>query len=270
MTSSERRGKKNLESLNKCGTTTTSDTANEDNSKETYLDYLYHTKTSSVVQGAINALIENRPEDPIKYLVEYFAMASNPSYSPLQEAYQRLFWVRHSEPAFQRNVLDAYNILNAHRSKKSELQGLTGETFNEFLLKVCDSLPNKFSESAFQKVVTRSNQMISFRRFYRSVLLLLVLKDFINVTEALYKDLDYLRTGKSQKDLCHFVLDSISQCQMNSSEKDQDQDVNMFGFKLLKAITGSCSSGDVINQDVVDSEDFTSDAVRIFLEQYSI
>merc|ERR1719354_991948 len=125
---------------------------------------------------SINHLIMNKPDDPIRFLVDYFASSS---YNAVSEAYMKLSWSHYARKSYQRNILEVYDTLVSFENKDSGLCGLLGKRFNELLTKLSDDIPAPYGRQCYLKVRSREAQVIVFDRFYHAVLLLHVMKDFV-------------------------------------------------------------------------------------------
>eukprot|EP00474_Spongospora_subterranea_P004606 CRZ05064.1 hypothetical protein [Spongospora subterranea] len=78
--------------------------------------YLETTGLDVYIQDALILVLENRPEDPIRFLVEYFQTCEKPG-TPLSRAYRYLTMTPRTRPAFMYNLVSAFTILNTAKSQ---------------------------------------------------------------------------------------------------------------------------------------------------------
>lgn len=173
---------------------------------ETPIDYLSHTNATGLIKHAVHTLLQNRPEDPIQFLADYFAPTDSNS---VETAYEKLSWAHYSSSVYQRNVLQVYDTLTTSKNEGTTLKGLLGQQFNGLLGKLCDELPHKYSQHVFLRVKKKVDHVITFNTFYRDVLMLHVLKDFIQIVKETFNDLDIHASGKASLKLCNLVLDNL-------------------------------------------------------------
>ncbi|XP_066928206.1 uncharacterized protein [Clytia hemisphaerica] len=175
--------------------------------QETPIDYLSRNNHTTLIKDAVKVLLANRPDDPLQFLVDFFAPKTQTTI--IEKAYDKLCWTDYSMPVYQRNVLEVYDQLTAMKNEDTHLKGLLGIRFNELLEKLANDLPEVFAEGVYLRVKTRQDQVISFRRFYHSILLMHVLKDFVSLIKAMHKDLDVQDFGKVSQKLCSLVVERL-------------------------------------------------------------
>ena len=243
-------------------TTTEYDRSNTSDDQETPIDYLSRNNATALIKEAVKVLLSNRPDDPLQFLVEYFAPKTN--YTAVETAYEKLNWTDYSMSVYQRYVLEVYDSLCSMRNEDSHLKGLLGIRFNELLKKLSDDLPARFSDLVLGRLETRPNQVISFKRFYHSVLLMKVLKRFVSLTKAMHQDLDVQGVGKVSKELCilvvnHLALDSETTALLTVNEEERT-----FARCFL---TNADSAPQQSNKDVIDEDEFVRMCITHFLDQ---
>lgn len=242
----------------------------DDLSKETPIDYLYHNNTTDILKKAINAVIENQPDDPITFLVDFFAtIATPPSVaSILEEAYKKLSWSHYSQKPYQYNILEVFNTLVAVKNKDTKLKGLHGEQFSMLLKMIAEQLPSPYGETCLNHLFVEPYHVISFKRFYHSILLLHVMEDCIRIVIDVYRYLDIHNVGKINKKVCANVLSMLN------NQKDIDSEVNLFTrtkreedspfmFNLCDFVDSNLNSWD----DFMEEDTFVAAAVKIFLKR---
>lgn len=193
---------------------------------ETPIDYLSHTNTTDLIKQAVHTLLQNRPEDPIQFLVDFFAPSEN---SSIEMAYEKLSWAHYSSPVYQRNALQVYDTLTTAKNEGTSMKGLLGKQFNCLLEKLCDDLPHNYSQHVYKRICKRNNHVITFNPFYRHVLMLHVLRDFIQIVKDIFNDLDVNTTGTVSRKLCHVVQNNLFASVIHQTDK-----TNLSTYSLSK------------------------------------
>lgn len=230
---------------------------------ETPIDYLSHTNTTTLIKQAVHTLLQNRPEDPIRFLADFFAPAAN--ITSVESAYEKLSWAHYSSSVYQRNALQVYDILTTAKNEGSTLKGLLGRQFNSLLKKLCDDLPQRYSQIVFKRVHKRTDHVITFNTFYRDVLMLHVLRDYIHIVKETFHDLDVNATGEASLKLCNLIVDKLfasvihtgSTFENTNANKDLD---HVFSRLFIKSADSS------LEMETMKEDDFVHVCVVKFLD----
>ena len=237
--------------------------SNTSDDKETPIDYLSHNNATTLIKEAVKVLLTNRPDDPLQFLADYFAPKTN--CTAVETAYDKLNWADYSMSVYQRNVLEVYDNLCSMRNEDSHLKGLLGIRFNELLEKLSADLSHRFSKLVFERLETRPNQVISFRRFYHSILLMKVLKDFVSLTKAMHQDLDVQGVGKVSKELCILVVNRLALYDENTTLMLVNANERTFARCFLT--NANSATLQHTTKDVVDENEFVQMCITRFLDQ---
>ena len=251
---SDRKTKKNV-------TVEQTESSVDDIFKLTPIDYLYHTNATDLIKNAMHEVVMYRPDDPIQFLIDYFAPSNE---DPILEAYEQLQRCHFTERMYQQNVLEIYQKLMTLKNENTHITGLTGNRFNKLILKCVESFNTDIQTLCMKKLLARPMQVIVFNKFYYAVLLCQVLKDFIIICVGIYKDLDVDNAGKSSHILCQALLDkfeeNLSMQTLHSKiGTDKFRDCNTYLLKLNDVMTGIGSIA------VMEEEEFVVNAVKTFL-----
>lgn len=232
---------------------------NKQISNEDESDYLRRTNVTTEITNAVETLLQNRPQDPIQFLIDLFAPCSG-TYS-VDSACEKLSRAHYSCPVYQRNALQVYDVLMTCDNQHTQLKGLLGQRFNSLLEKMSACLPNDYPSLVMQRMRKRDNHVISFNTFYRDVLLIHVLKDFIDSVNEMFNDLDVHATGKASQYLC----DHVVECLFGSSKEGECIGVDKTFTKLF--IKNADSSFDSTAESML-KEEFLRICVLKFLENH--
>ena len=82
-------------------------------------DYLEHTKVGGELKEAISVLLENRPENPILFLADYFRNKTQGMGSNVMKAYKLITQNKVDMKSFEDNVFMAYTELDKIPSKEA-------------------------------------------------------------------------------------------------------------------------------------------------------
>ena len=237
-------------------------------------DFLYRSGANNLICKALSSVIQNRPEDPIAFLVEYFGGIVDTK-TPLQQAYQKVTLTHYSQPVFESNIVNAYQLFRI--DKKSGLRGLQGSIFNDLLTLLMTSPSQQntaatSTERIMKQVLVGEEQAVSFQTFRTGILTILIYKDYVSVAESLYNDIDFSGRGKADGHLCEFLLDQLNVSldqrhfvsdnhpyapEYHSSLKGEE-----LGIKLLELIVEDEFSN---SKWIMKQEDFVEKMIEIFL-----
>jgi len=241
---------------------TTADNTADD--QETPVDYLSRNNTTTLVKEAVRVLLANRPDDPLQFLVDFFAPARR--VKSVDSAYDRLCWTDYSMPIYQRNILEVYDTLVSMKNEGTRLKGLLGFRFNELLRRLSDDLPTQHSAEVYQRVKRRNDQVISFKRFYHSVLLLHVMKDFALIAQDMHRDLDVQGHGKVSRDLSELVLDRLFASFGQLSESDSELQTLSFEETFSHSFLTNADPAFVVDEQCMNENDFVKACVVRLME----
>lgn len=246
--------------------------ATTDNSlddQETPVDYLSRNNTTTLVKEAVRVLLANRPDDPLQFLVDFFAPSRQTK--TVENAYSRLCWTDYSMPVYQRNILEVYDTLVSMKNEGTRLKGLLGSRFNELLRKLADDLPTQYANEIYQRIETRDDQVISFKRFYHSVLFLHVMRDFTLIAQAMHRDLDVQGHGKVSRNLCTLVFDHLFLASLSKlSQSDSEQQTLSFEESFSHSFLANADSVSVDGEQYMDENDFVRTCVIRLMEKLVI
>ena len=177
-----------------------------DNFNESARDFLLVSNTTSIIKSALSALFNHQPDDPIQFLIEYFERFKP---DPITVSCKKLTRFQFQEMGFMSNILDVYNDLTSLENEDTDVKGLLGKQFNELLEKLSENLLGEQGNMCLIKLQYYTRQVVSFKRFYRSILTMHVIKKFIQIIEKIYVDLNFSNDGTACNDLCKAVLYSL-------------------------------------------------------------
>lgn len=247
---SDRKTKKNI-------TVEQTEPSVDDIFKLTPIDYLYHTSATDLIKNAMHEVVMYKPDDPIQFLIDYFAPSNE---DPILEAYEQLQRCHFTERMYQQNVLEIYQKLMTLKNENTHIKGLTGNRFNKLISKCVENFNAEIQTLCTKKLSARPMQVIVFNKFYYAALLCQVLKDFIIICVGIYKDLDVDNTGKSSNILCLALLEKFEE---NLSRQTLH---NKIGIKKFSDWSTYLSKLNDIMADVgMEEEEFVLNAVKNFL-----
>ncbi|CAB3982387.1 Hypothetical predicted protein [Paramuricea clavata] len=186
---------------------------------ESPADFLARVGVTRQMQEVISIILENRPEDPVAYIAEYFANIAE-HVSSVSQAYQHLCLSHHNQPSFENNLLKAYAVLNRQKCGQG-LKGLTGKSYNELLDMLCRDIASNEADTLLNMLQKREQGIVRFNVFASGVTCCFLFKDFISQAKSLFQDLDLSGRGHADYTLCVAMLSqlttTVSQTNENSS-----------------------------------------------------
>ncbi|XP_068688087.1 tubulin polyglutamylase complex subunit 1-like [Montipora foliosa] len=234
---------------------------------ESPLDFLSRTGVTSQIKDAVTLVIENRPEDPIAFLAEFFDNhASNAT--ALMRAHQKLILVHHSQPSFQNNLVLAYNILH-HQKNNGGLRGLTGKTYNDLLAMLCRDLSFTEAEPLKKQIMCFSHEVVRFPVFRLGVLSTFVYQDFLKQAESLYNELDLSERGKADRRLCEVILCELKQAVTKTTDDPVSviQVGSMLSSQRLNKVMIEALVKSGATSQTMTVDEFVVSAAEVLLEQ---
>ncbi|KAL9642160.1 hypothetical protein ABK040_007165 [Willaertia magna] len=151
-------------------------------------EYFDQTGVTTYLKDAITLILENRPEDPLEFLSEYFNNVVKGSNS-LTRSYRYIKLAKRNQEAFFDNLVAAYNSFSNKNSPEDI--GLNGSEFVKLVKLVC----NDFPPEILKKVVDvlnkgNSNTLLSFQEFAAGINACLLYEEYLKIVEELFGQLD--------------------------------------------------------------------------------
>ncbi|XP_070570090.1 tubulin polyglutamylase complex subunit 1-like [Ptychodera flava] len=238
-----------------------------DDRPESNREFLERTNVGTQLRDALSKMIENRPEDPVLFLAEYFEAISDNRAGKVTKAYQRLQLTHYTRPAFEMNAVAAYDSLSQSGAKG--YNGLTGTVYTELLNNLCRDIPTAISEKLLRRIQCRDYEVVPYDVYYSGVLACLVLNDYVKETQNLFSDFDNKNTGNANRELCEAALKILDESvSMTTSDPVSvlEAGVRLGPEKLSESLLENISSKHR-NTSTMTSEEFMLIAADIFLKK---
>ncbi|CAG5119092.1 unnamed protein product, partial [Candidula unifasciata] len=164
-----------------------------------------------VMRELLAKIIANRPENPIKFIADYFETLTLDDHQPtdlISKAVQVLTLTHHSRPMFDTNVQTAFQLLNKYTINK-KLQGMNGTVLSHILHALCKNIPPVISIRLFKRLECFEYEAVTYDVFRSSVFTCCVLQDYITIADNLFQTLDVQKSGKADKHLCDVALEQL-------------------------------------------------------------
>ena len=242
-----------------------------------YKSTLEKGEVSPIVRDALLKLLVNRPENPVKFLCEYFRAVSNPqNRNRISQAVEIILLSSYGKPVFERNALASFEMLSL--AKEMSVTGVCGTVFQEFVNELiaayCASkqveLRSSCLEQLQKKLAVREHEVVNFAIFRSSVFLCLIAVDFASFCEQLFCELDVHKQGKISSKLTESILNELFK---GSLEVNAETDT----LKLLAVAANFTNKkiAEILEQTVdqhvstktVSQNDFVVQATNIFFNQ---
>jgi len=189
-----------------------------DQRPETERQFLERTNVASQIRDVLAKVIENRPEDPLAFLADYFEAVGDKG-NKVTRAYQTLLLTHYTQPAFQNNIQSAYEILSQCKVHR-HLRGINGVIFGELLDLILQEVPSDIADKLIKKIACRDYEVVVYDVFRAGVVTSFVFHEYIKQSEALYNALDTSASysnqvpgssqlGRANKTLCDAALQQL-------------------------------------------------------------
>ncbi|XP_002734510.1 tubulin polyglutamylase complex subunit 1-like [Saccoglossus kowalevskii] len=235
---------------------------------ESNREFLERTNVSSQIRDALSKMIENRPEDPVLYLAEYFEGISDNKPSKVTKAYQRILLTHYTRPAFETNAVAAYDTLCTQSGIKG-CNGLTGSVYTELLAMLSRDISSVISEKLLKKTQCRDYEVVPYDVYFSGVLACLVLKDYIKEAQSLFNEFDISKSGHANRELCDAALNLLDESvTMTTSNPVSilEAGVKLSPDKLCRLLSQSVSVKQR-NTSTITWEEFMLISADIFLKK---
>ncbi|XP_078279775.1 tubulin polyglutamylase complex subunit 1 [Rhinoraja longicauda] len=172
---------------------------------------------SLTLREALLKVLENRPQDPVSFLGDYFhnlaaaAAASEEKLVPrtqeeqLSSALKQLLFCHYNRPAFSRNTALAFQILSCPTNKRKK-PGLKGRVYTELLKQICGSA-GPASSSLIHKLRCWDHEAVPFGVFRHGVLTCFVFLDYVKISRRLFEVV--AESGEASRTVCQALLEAL-------------------------------------------------------------
>ena len=179
--------------------------------------FLERSNASLYIRDVLTKIVENRPDNPVGFLADYFQNLGAQKGS-VSRACQQIRLTSHSKPAFHNNVVLAYEILGESRNPPT--RGIDGKLYTELVTELVTGLRQVIREKLLKKIHCRDHEVVVFDVFRSSVLACVILEEFLAEAESLFKALDFHGQGKVEHALCDAVLLELKATVASTSKQD--------------------------------------------------
>jgi len=147
--------------------------------------YLERAGVEAYIKDALTLVLENRPEEPIGFLVEYFQNAVRGG-TALSRAYRYVRLTKLDRPAFMDNLLAAFTTLDSRRHGDRPI-ALTGREFSKLLYLLSNEFPTDVVGGIMAIMNKADDDIIDFPIFAAGVRACLLFEEFFEQAEWLVK-----------------------------------------------------------------------------------
>ena len=261
MASSERRQKSSIPAL-ATGAPNASNYCDDYSPKEAPTEFMQRSNVNSLLHGALLALLQTRPRDPISFLADYFGAFLGPR-NKLLTAHDKIMMNDSTSDIFESNIVDAYKVLQVANSSKvvqasSQSSGVRGEDHNDLLMMLTKDTPTKYAEPLLKRLVKPDKQSISLSTFRNDVTTAILYQDYIKTSLSLYQDIDFGGKGYASRELCHVFLNELKALLYNETSH------GILSNDFKRAISKH-SSTDTQERNSMNVDEFIQYALEIFL-----
>ena len=142
-------------------------------------EYLDKTGITTVMKDMMTLLLENRPEDPIRFFADYLKNVPN---TCIMKSYKIITLNRTQEKSFMDNLVSAYINLEHKRP-----EGLRGYEFIRLIQMVCLDFPSEVTQSILDVYGKKESDIVTFEEFINGIHSTLLYEDFFAEAEVLFR-----------------------------------------------------------------------------------
>ena len=153
----------------------------EDPSRLTPEEYLNKYGLTSYFQDVMTLVLENRPQDPLEFITEYYRNCAEGS-SYLHRSYRYIRLTEQSQDVFMDNMYMAYKSL----SRRKGSIGTTGQELTKLLSLLCHDFPSDVSASILRRLGKRDSDVVSFEEFALATKTCLLYEDFFELSDSIF------------------------------------------------------------------------------------
>mmetsp|Transcript_17009 Transcript_17009/g.28689 ORF Transcript_17009/g.28689 Transcript_17009/m.28689 type:complete len:239 (-) Transcript_17009:636-1352(-) len=133
------------------------------------------------LKDALTIMLENRPEDPLHFLHEYFQMVTRGK-NPVDRAYRYLRLSPKDRVVFMDNLVAAFSLLESTGGSA----GFTGREYMKVLKLLCSDFPPEIVHLLFQVLGRGDTDSIGFEDFVGGIKTCLLFEEFLEEAEDLF------------------------------------------------------------------------------------
>lgn len=242
--------------------------------RQSCTDYLEKSGVTKQIKEATIKLIENRPNEPMLFLSEFFDnFCSTEQNDKINSATQVLKLSHFSQPTFQTNLMIAYDLLSAPKNPNSKKvaytrRGLLGMVFNDAIKEIIKHLHEKIQEAIVEKINARPNEMITFDVFKYGMNVCYIIQDFVATSQKLYALLQGNKSHGAEKCLCDLVSTAFEKS-IKTSAKSLDPSDILNANKLFRPDALALQMLEIqskIDEELIEEEDFVFSLASTYLD----
>jgi len=242
--------------------------ARQDPARMTPEEYLERYSVSAYMKDLLTVLLENRPEQPLDFIADYFNCAVN-GVPPIMRSYRYIRLTKRNRQAFMDNLAQAYTIMS--RSSEVPGSGLTGANYMRLLHMVCADFPPEVVHSLSKVLDKKDSNTISFPTFVAGINACLLYEEFFEHAERLFNSCEADGSGRVQRETFLAVIKQI-----NALPQDVQHPVEGWtvpGNELMDKVSAALAASQidrVEGQTMITFRDFVSALIKVFIARGEI
>ena len=188
-----------------------------DDRKQLCRDYLQKNDIVSQMHSGLLKLVENRPDSPMLFLADYFdSFCGTEKSDKILKAMDILNLAHHSQPAFQTNLILAYDSISVNKvQKKSGVakHGLIGTVYQELLKSL---VSKEISTGCVEKLLSiigcKPNETVLYDIFRYGVTCCFIFLDFVKVCRNLFSSISIIKHSSDSvisKPACDLISSAL-------------------------------------------------------------
>eukprot|EP00735_Rhodelphis_limneticus_P001169 TRINITY_DN11737_c0_g1::TRINITY_DN11737_c0_g1_i1::g.11605::m.11605 TRINITY_DN11737_c0_g1::TRINITY_DN11737_c0_g1_i1::g.11605 ORF type:complete len:289 (-),score=21.36,sp/Q8BHR8/CK049_MOUSE/29.87/2e-09,Dpy-30/PF05186.8/0.0026,EF-hand_8/PF13833.1/2,EF-hand_8/PF13833.1/95,RIIa/PF02197.12/0.1 TRINITY_DN11737_c0_g1_i1:109-975(-) len=197
-------------------------------------EYLSRSGVTNPLRDAVTLLLENRPEQPIVFLADYFRQLCQPA-TPLPFSYHTLRASPRHRDIFFDNVAQSYNILVSQKNTQGDQNAvLTGNEFFQLLKLLCMDFPMDIWQTLLVILNKREVDVIDFIDFQSCLRTVVLYEEFFEKTEHICYAFDIHCTGVISRRRALAVIREASKTLDSAYTIPTQEELDVFAAALAR------------------------------------
>lgn len=226
-------------------------------------EYLERYSVAAYMKDLLTVLLENRPEEPLDFIADYFNCAVN-GVPPIMRSYRYIRLTKRNRQAFMDNLAQAYTIMS--RSSEVPGSGLTGANYLRLLNIVCADFPAEVVHALLQVLDKKDTDTISFPTFVAGINACLLYEEFFEHAERLFNACEVDNAGRVEKETFLATIKQINALPQDVQHPTEGWTVpgNLLMERVTSALAAS-QSDRVDSKTMITFREFLSTIIKVFV-----
>lgn len=190
------------------------DCSSFDDRKQSCRDYLQKNEIVSQMHSGLLKLVENRPNSPMLFLADYFdSLCGSEKTDRTLKSLDILNLAHHSQPAFQTNLILAYDSISVNKAQKKNgpvKHGLIGSVYHDLLKAILlKEMSTGCVETLLGIIGCKPNETVLYDIFRYGVTCSFIFIDYVQLCRNLFSSLSTNKDTSSDSVIRKSIYDLV-------------------------------------------------------------